>query len=121
MSTYIKHSEDDSLTHYGVKGMKWRKRKGKQKDAADRFSRWQDNKLSKYSHSTISVNDTSAMKPYKTKGISYMRRGRKVTAELYRDPFNPDKKKRRGRRALPKYLNKNYKPNKKWKVDYYYM
>lgn len=25
MSTYIKHSEDDSLTHYGVKGMKWKK------------------------------------------------------------------------------------------------
>lgn len=25
MSTYIKHSEDDSLTHYGIKGMKWRK------------------------------------------------------------------------------------------------
>ena len=27
MSKYIKHSEDDSLTHYGVKGMKWKKRK----------------------------------------------------------------------------------------------
>lgn len=25
MNTYIKHSEDDSLTHYGVKGMKWKK------------------------------------------------------------------------------------------------
>lgn len=33
MSTYIKHSEDDSLTHYGVKGMKWKNRKAK-KDAA---------------------------------------------------------------------------------------
>lgn len=28
MNMYIKHSEDDSLTHYGVKGMKWRKKKG---------------------------------------------------------------------------------------------
>lgn len=25
MNTYIKHSEDDSLTHYGIKGMKWKK------------------------------------------------------------------------------------------------
>lgn len=34
MSTYIKHSEDDSLTHYGVKGMKWKKRKAKALDIA---------------------------------------------------------------------------------------
>lgn len=34
MNTYIKHSEDDSLTHYGVKGMKWRKRKNKILDKA---------------------------------------------------------------------------------------
>lgn len=25
MSTYIKHSDDDSLTHFGIKGMKWKK------------------------------------------------------------------------------------------------
>ena len=35
MSTYIKHSEDDSLTHYGVKGMKWKNRKAYAK--ADRL------------------------------------------------------------------------------------
>lgn len=29
MNTYIKHSEDDSLTHYGVKGMRWRHHKHK--------------------------------------------------------------------------------------------
>lgn len=34
MNTYIKHSEDDSLTHYGVKGMKWKKRKAKALDIA---------------------------------------------------------------------------------------
>lgn len=36
MSTYIKHSEDDSLTHYGVKGMKWRKRKKKNNEWSER-------------------------------------------------------------------------------------
>ena len=25
MNTYIKHSEDTSLTHFGIKGMKWKK------------------------------------------------------------------------------------------------
>lgn len=36
MNTYIKHSEDDSLTHYGVKGMTWRKRKKKDWPMSDR-------------------------------------------------------------------------------------
>lgn len=31
MSIYIKHSEDDSLTHYGVKGMKWKHHKYRDK------------------------------------------------------------------------------------------
>lgn len=33
MNTYIKHHDDNALTHYGVKGMKWKKRKTK-RDAA---------------------------------------------------------------------------------------
>lgn len=40
MTTYIKHSDDDSLTHFGVKGMKWKKGRKTRYDLNDRKYRY---------------------------------------------------------------------------------
>lgn len=59
---------DDFLAHYGVKGMKWGKRKNSDSGGSDRSSARNERKLER---AKVNVEKTKAYAEAKTKGIKY--------------------------------------------------